>query len=90
MKRIRLPMRQIRHNSARHAVEHALMDNFLPLAGMLKFKTHTQEHKKKKQPCEQDGRNHLVGERLGHGETLAQIVGSMRQVAGVACKTVGL
>lgn len=26
-------------------------------------------------------RNHLVGERLGHGETLDQIVGSMRQVA---------
>jgi len=26
-------------------------------------------------------RNHMVGERLGHGETLDQIVGSMRQVA---------
>jgi glycerol-3-phosphate dehydrogenase (NAD(P)+) len=26
-------------------------------------------------------RNHLVGERLGHGETLDQIVGSMHQVA---------
>ena len=34
-------------------------------------------------------RNHLVGERLGHGETLDQIIGSMNQVAeGVTTCTI--